>query len=170
MKRTQPATLVVLVLIGGVAGFLVQLDPRRREPAQAAPRVHPRDHLALHRRARRRPRGAGAAGDARAAVRRHIDPFYATRVVVLAKASSLGGALLTGVAAGFLFELLVRAGSPSTDNFVRALATLAALRRAARRRTHRRAPVHGAARTTTSTATDRRAPDPDDGSVSQRDR
>jgi hypothetical protein len=125
MKRTRPATLIVLVLIGGVAGFLVQLILA----AASQPKLRPEYTLAITllfiavlivalavpvRRA------------TRAAVRRHIDPFYATRVVVLAKASSIGGALLTGVAAGFLFELLVRAGSPSTDNFVRALVTLAA--------------------------------------------
>jgi lysylphosphatidylglycerol synthetase-like protein (DUF2156 family) len=125
MKRTRPATLIVLVLIGGVVGFLVQLILA----AASQPKLRPEYTLAITllfiavlivalavpvRRA------------TRAAVRRHIDPFYATRVVVLAKASSIGGALLTGVAAGFLFELLVRAGSPSTDNFVRALMTLAA--------------------------------------------
>ena len=125
MKRTKPATLIILVLIGGVAGFLVQLILA----AASQPKLRPEYTLAITllfiavlivalavpvRRA------------TRATVRRHIDPFYATRVVVLAKASSIGGALLTGVAAGFLFELLVRAGSPSTDNFVRALLTLAA--------------------------------------------
>jgi hypothetical protein len=125
MKRTRPASLIVLVLIGGVVGFLVQLVLA----AASQPKLRPEYTLAVTllfiavlivalavpvRRA------------TRAAVRRHIDPFYATRVVVLAKASSVAGALLTGIAAGFLFELLVRAGSPSTDNFVRAIVTLAA--------------------------------------------
>ena len=111
MKRTRPTTLITLVLIGGVAGFLVQLILA----AASQPKLRPEYTLAITllfiavlvvalavpvRRA------------TRAAVRRHIDPFYATRVVVLAKASSLGGALLTGVAAGFLLELLVRCGIP----------------------------------------------------------
>ena len=125
MRRTRPTTLISLFLIGGAAGFFVQLVLA----AASQPKLRPEYTLALTllfiavlivalavpvRRA------------TRSAVRRHIDPFYATRVVVLAKASSIGGALFTGIAAGFLFELLVRAGSPSTDNFVRALLTLAA--------------------------------------------
>jgi hypothetical protein len=125
MKRTRPTTIVTLVLIGGVAGFLVQLILA----AASQPKLRPEYTLAITllfiagvivalavpiRRA------------TRAAVRRHIDPFYATRVAVLAKASSIGGSILTGIAAGFLIELLVRSGSPSTDNFVRVLLTLAA--------------------------------------------
>ena len=125
MRRTRPTTILSLFLSGAVAGFLVQLVLA----AASQPKLRPEYALAITllfiavlivalavpvRRA------------TRAAVRRHIDPFYATRVVVLAKASSIVGALMTGIAAGFLFELLVRAGSPSTDNFVRALVTLAA--------------------------------------------
>jgi hypothetical protein len=44
----------------------------------------------------------------RAAVRTPIDPFYATRVVLLAKASSFTGALLGGAAVGIVVELLAR--------------------------------------------------------------
>nr|WP_248276780.1 DUF3180 family protein [Microcella alkalica] len=43
---------------------------------------------------------------------RRIDPFYATRVVVLAKASALAGALLLGGAGGILTYLLSRAVVP----------------------------------------------------------
>jgi hypothetical protein len=125
MKRTRPITLIALALIGGVGGFLVQLILG----SASQPKLRPEYTLAITlvfiaaivialavpvRRA------------TRASVRRHIDPFYATRVVVLAKASALGGALLTGVGAGFLVELVVRAGSPSTDNLLRVLAMLGA--------------------------------------------
>ena len=125
MKRTRPTTLILLALIGGVGGFLVQLILG----SASQPKLRPEYTLAITlvfiaalviglavpvRRA------------TRATVRRHIDPFYATRVAVLAKASALGGALLTGFGAGFLVELLVRAGSPAGDNLWRVLAMLAA--------------------------------------------
>jgi hypothetical protein len=42
-----------------------------------------------------------------------VDPFYATRVVLLAKACAVAGALLTGAAAGMIVELLVRPVSAS---------------------------------------------------------
>ena len=103
-----------LAVIGGVAGFLVQLVLA----AASQPKLRPEYTLAITLAASSpcssSPSRCRCGGRPAAAVRRHIDPFYATRVVVLAKASSLGGALLTGVAAGFLLELLVRSGSPST--------------------------------------------------------
>jgi hypothetical protein len=43
---------------------------------------------------------------------RHIDPFRAARVAVLAKASSLAGALLTGTGVGVLAYLLSRSVLP----------------------------------------------------------
>ncbi|HEY0260882.1 MAG TPA: DUF3180 domain-containing protein, partial [Lacisediminihabitans sp.] len=41
-----------------------------------------------------------------------IDPFYATRVLVLAKASALSGALLTGFGIGITVYLLTRSVVP----------------------------------------------------------
>ncbi len=41
-----------------------------------------------------------------------VDPLYATRVVVLAKASSLAGALFGAFAAGLLLYLLTRSALP----------------------------------------------------------
>ena len=123
MKHTRPTTLIVLALVGGVGGFFVQMILA----SVSQPKLRPEYTLAITlvfiavlvialavpiRRA------------TRSKVRRHIDPFYATRVVVLAKASSLVGALLSGVGAGFVIELLLRSGSPSTDAFLRAFATL----------------------------------------------
>jgi hypothetical protein len=49
-----------------------------------------------------------------------VDPFYATRVVVLAKASAVAGALLTGLGGGLLLELVVRSAEPGADLFLRA--------------------------------------------------
>ncbi len=56
-------------------------------------------------------------------VQRRIDPFYATRVVILAKACSIAGALLAGGTLGLLVDLLVR-GAPNADALARILTSL----------------------------------------------
>ncbi len=53
-----------------------------------------------------------------------VDPFYATRVVVLAKASALGGALLAGGGLGLVIELVLRSGAPGTDAYLRVFSVL----------------------------------------------
>ena len=53
----------------------------------------------------------------------HVDPFYATRVVVLAKASSLAGALVTGLAAAILVFLLTRSVLPAVGSLTMAVVT-----------------------------------------------
>lgn len=55
-----------------------------------------------------------------------IDPFYATRVLMIAKASAIVGALVTGVAAGLLVELLSRAVPPGGDLLARTIVFLVA--------------------------------------------
>jgi hypothetical protein len=125
MKHTRPSTLIVLAFLGGLGGYFVQLALASTSQAKLRPEYTLAITLlfiavlviALAVPIRRATRSK---------VRRHIDPFYATRVVVLAKASSLGGALLAGVATGFLIELLTRSGTPTTDSFARALTTLGA--------------------------------------------
>jgi hypothetical protein len=52
-----------------------------------------------------------------------IDPFYATRVVILAKASSLGGALLAGAGLATGAYLLSRSVVPTTASVTLAFAT-----------------------------------------------
>jgi hypothetical protein len=54
---------------------------------------------------------------------RRVDPFYATRVVVLAKSSSLGGALIAGVALAILGFVLTRSVIPTLDAVLLAVAT-----------------------------------------------
>lgn len=123
MTRTKVSSLVTLLLIGGAGGVLLQLALA----AGSMPKFRPEYTLALSllfiagiaialalpiRRATRAP------------VRARIDPFHATRVVLFVKASSLAGALVTGVAAGLLGELLVRSGGLNTDSLLRALAVL----------------------------------------------
>ena len=51
-----------------------------------------------------------------------VDPFYATRVVMIAKASSLAGALLAGGGLGVGFYLLSRAVLPAVGSITMAFA------------------------------------------------
>jgi hypothetical protein len=115
MTRTRPATLVLLAIAGGALGWLLEMmlvamGSRAMVPpltltvtlvALAAVA------LALAWPIRQSVRGK---------VRRRIDPFQATRIVVLAKASSLCGALLAGAGTGILAFLVSRPVVASTDS------------------------------------------------------
>jgi hypothetical protein len=52
-----------------------------------------------------------------------IDPFYATRVVVLAKSSSIAGSLLSGAGLSILAFLLTRSVVPGIGSILMAVAT-----------------------------------------------
>jgi hypothetical protein len=60
----------------------------------------------------------------RGTAQRPVDPFYATRVVVLAKSSSVGGALFAGGAMAILAFVLTRTVLPSFDAVLLALAAV----------------------------------------------
>ena len=124
MTRTKPITLVVLAILGTIAGVLLQ----SLLAAMSQPKLRPEYTLAITLVL------IGAAAVALAVpVRRatrgnpahRVDPFYATRVVVLAKASALGGALLAGVGLGLVIELVLRSGAPGTDAYLRVISVLA---------------------------------------------
>lgn len=112
MTRTKSSLLVVLAAIGAVGGYLVQLALGALGVQKLLPEFTLAITLvliaivvvALAVPIRRATRGK---------VRRRVDPFYATRVVLLAKACAAAGALLSGAAAGLLIELLVRPVSAS---------------------------------------------------------
>lgn len=124
MERTAPTTLLAGAALGVVAGFVVQIALA----GLSLPRLRPEYTLvvtvvlvavvvvALAVPVRRSTRGARRAP---------IDPFYATRVVVLAKATAITGALLTGAATGLLIDLLARAGTATGDTLLRVVLTLA---------------------------------------------
>ena len=124
MKRTAPTTLLAAAGVGIVVGLLTQLALA----SLSLPRLRPEFTLVatlilvailvvvLALPVRRSTRGAGRAP---------VDPFFATRVVVLAKATAIAGALLTGAAAGLLIDLLGRAGTATGDSFLRVGLTLA---------------------------------------------
>lgn len=123
MKRTKLSTLLVLVVLGAGAGYLAQvalasagLQRFRLEYPLALSLVFLAAAVIVLAVPIRRA--------TRAAVRTRIDPFHATRVVLFAKSSALAGAIIAGIASGILLELLVRAGSYTTDNLLRAVAAL----------------------------------------------
>ncbi|MFC5502090.1 DUF3180 domain-containing protein [Lysinimonas soli] len=125
MKHTRPGPLVALGVIGTVLGFLSQLALA----AAGLPKVRPEYSFAITLAAIAVLIVVLAVPVYRAThgpVRRRIDAFYAMRVVVLAKASSLTGALLSGVGLGFTIDLLIRSNSTTADFVLRILASFGA--------------------------------------------
>ncbi len=123
MRRTRASTLVILAAVGGSGGYLLQFALA----AAGLPKFRPEYTMALSLVfiagiviALAVPIRQATQGT----VRRRIDPFHATRVVLLAKASSLAGALLAGVAIGLVVELLTRSGGLNSDALLRSLAAL----------------------------------------------
>ncbi|CAN5456716.1 hypothetical protein BH10ACT6_BH10ACT6_07390 [soil metagenome] len=111
MKRTSVTWLVVLAVVGGIGGALLEtaLSSSGR-PIILPPLTLPLAlaliggivvSLAV-------PIWRLVRGKAKAP----IDPFYATRVLVLAKASALIGALLTGFGIGITGYVLTRSVVP----------------------------------------------------------
>ncbi|AMB57575.1 DUF3180 domain-containing protein [Microterricola viridarii] len=124
MKRTAPVTLVLLALGGTAVAFLAELAIA----ASGRPIIVPPLSLALTLVAL----GVVVVALAwpirravKAKVRTHVDPFRALRVAVLAKASSLSGALLGGVGLGLLLYLFSRQAVPAAAVLWMAIATAA---------------------------------------------
>lgn len=122
MKRTSAAALGVLAVVGGVAMFLLQTllvstGGARYEPALTLPAalvVIAVLVVVLAIPVWRSTRGRSA---------RKVDPFYATRIVLLAKACSLSGALLGGAFAGAVAFLGTRTAT-GVGSLVMAVASL----------------------------------------------
>lgn len=107
MKRTNLLHIALLALIAAVGAWLVETALVSAGRAAIVPPLTLAIALLVIAVAvvaaavpvRRVARGKPGA---------RVDPIYATRVVVLAKAASLTGAILTGGAAGILAFLLTR--------------------------------------------------------------
>jgi hypothetical protein len=121
VTRTNPLHLVLLVGFGGVLTWLLETTLAASGRAVLIPPFTLAIALVLIgvmvvimalpvRRVARRVPGAT------------VDPFYATRVVIIAKASSLSGALLTGGGLGVGFYLLSRAVLPAVGSITMAFA------------------------------------------------
>ena len=123
MTRTRSGTLVLLVVIGTVVGFLLQIGLAAASLAKFRPEYTFGATLALIAIvvvALAVPVYRATHGP----LRHPVDSFYATRVVVLGKASSLAGALLSGLGVGLVFELLIHSSTTTGDSVLRVLATL----------------------------------------------
>jgi hypothetical protein len=107
VRTTRPSTLISVAVVAAVAGFALDAALASRRLSVLA--MSPALGLTLI--------GIGIALVIMATpVRRHVkgtatrrvDPLYATRVVVLAKASSIAGALFGAFSLGLLTYLLTR--------------------------------------------------------------
>ncbi len=107
MKRTRVTTLLVLALIGAAIGSLVELALQANgRPIIGLPvtlaialAVIGGIVVSLAVPIRKMTRATSAP---------RVDPFYATRIVMLAKASAVTGSLMVGVGIGVLAYLLTR--------------------------------------------------------------
>lgn len=122
MTRTRPLNLLLLALLGGgivwfletalaVSGRAVIIPPIALAVALLLIGVIV---VLMALPVRRVARGVPGA---------RVDPFYATRVLMLAKASSLGGALLGGGALALVGYLLSRSVLPAVGSVTMAIAT-----------------------------------------------
>jgi hypothetical protein len=120
MKHTKPSTLVIFAVIGVVGGWFLDAalaavgEPVIVPPYSLAVVLVILAVLVII-----------AAVPVRRAVKdgTRVDPFYAMRVVVLAKASALTASLLAGGAAGILVYLLSRPVVPGPGSALMALAS-----------------------------------------------
>lgn len=122
MKRSSPSLLSLLALLGGAAGWFLEIARVAAGMAVVIPPITLAVVLGLigviiviyavpvYRVVRR-------------TATKPVDPFYATRVVLLAKASSLTGAVLGGVGGGILVFLLSRSVVAAVGSITMALAT-----------------------------------------------
>ncbi len=125
MTPTRPGPLIALAVIGTVVGFLLQIAL----VTASLPKVRPEYSFAITLAVIAVVIIVLAVPVYRAThgpLRRPVDAFYATRVVVLAKASSLAGSLLSGLGLGFTIELVVRPLGSNGDLVARVLSTLGA--------------------------------------------
>ena len=124
MTRTGPATIALFAIFGGAAGWLLEIGL----VAMGLPSVVPPVSLAVAL-AIIGVLVIGFALPVRRAVKEResarIDPFYATRVVVLAKASTLAGGLLVGGALSIVVFLLTRSVVAGVGSVLMAVAAVA---------------------------------------------
>ncbi|MET0933457.1 MAG: DUF3180 domain-containing protein [Mycetocola sp.] len=122
MNRTHATPLIGLAALGFVAGFLLEygLEAYGR-PLVVPPLTMPFTLLVIAAVI------IGVSIPIRRAVtgkrKTRVDPFQATRIVVLAKSSSLVGALLTGASLGALLYFTTRPVLPAIGSMWLAIAS-----------------------------------------------
>jgi len=125
VKRTSPLALIVAAVLGGGVGFLADhlltLGGRPTfTPAIGLPILLALLGLlcvGLALPVRRSVRTPGAP---------KVDPFAAVRIAILAKASSVVGAVFGGAAAGLLLYVSTRPVTPALGSMATTIATIAA--------------------------------------------
>lgn len=130
MKRTSASTLLILAVVGGASMSLVQVAlASSGRPIVTAPVTLPLALAAIGAIVvslaipiRRMTRGLSQDSARPTAPAGPVDPFYATRIVMLAKASALSGALLTGAGAGMIGYLLTRSVLPGVGSIAATVA------------------------------------------------
>lgn len=125
MTRTSPLTLIVAAVLGAGVGFLVDHVLTLGGRATFTPAVGLPILLVLL--------GAlcvSLAWPIRRSLKRAdappVDPFRAVRIAMLAKASSIVGAAVGGVAAGLLLYVATRPVTPPLGSLATTIATIAA--------------------------------------------
>jgi len=122
MKRTRASTIIAFTLGGLVIGYLLDLAFVTAGTKALVPPISLAITLvgvavvvvALAWPIRRAVKGKA---------NKHLDPFRAMRIAVLAKACSLSGALVLGVGLGITLFLITRSVVPSAGTIWLALAT-----------------------------------------------
>lgn len=121
MKRTGPAVIIVSAALGAAAGFLLdQLLTSAGRPTFTPMLTLPillvllgATVVALAVPIRRSTHGSGA----------RVNPFRAVRIAMLAKAASIVGAAIGGLALGLLIFLTSRPVTPSIGSMATVIAT-----------------------------------------------
>ncbi len=122
MKRTRASTIIAFTLGGLVLGYLLDLAIVTAGTKALVPPISLAITLvgvavivvSLAWPIRRAVKGK---------VTKHLDPFRAMRIAVLAKACSLAGALVLGVGLGITLFLITRSVVPPASTIWQALAT-----------------------------------------------
>ncbi|GAA0964197.1 DUF3180 domain-containing protein [Frigoribacterium faeni] len=117
MKHTRPATLIGLGVVALAVGFVLDSILVANGQAAIVPPV-PLGLVLLAIGGIVVSMAVPVRKVARGTSTERIDPYYATRVLLLAKASSLSGALFGGAAGGVLLFMLTRGVSVALGSLV----------------------------------------------------
>jgi hypothetical protein len=122
VTHTRATTVVLLIIIGGVIGAFIETAlAAAGRPIIIPPLTLPVALVAigiiillLALPIRRMVKGKHKVP---------VDPFYATRVVMLAKASAISGALLFGAGGGVIVYLVTRSAAPTGASLTMSIGT-----------------------------------------------
>lgn len=117
MKRTSPSTVVAFLVVALAAGFVFNAVLASTQRPVAVPSIT-LGLVLLAIAAIVISLAVPVFRVARGRTKERIDAYYATRVVLIAKASSLSGALFGGFVSGMLIYMLTRGVSVPASSLV----------------------------------------------------